>query len=136
MRDKRRPLRDRIRIAVEGNHSSRPRPKQSTGVAAGAEGAVDVGFAGPDGKAGKDLVDQHRQVRCRGNGGRTHDDAPRSSSRKRAISFMSSGMLGSARNSLGFHSWKVSPTPMNNARSSIPLLLRIIGGNRIRPELS
>ena len=62
MRDERRAVRDRIGIAVEGNHSSRPRPEESSRVAAGAEGAVDVGFAGLDGKARKDLVEQHRQV--------------------------------------------------------------------------
>ena len=112
-------LRDRIGVAIEADHSSRPRPEQGARVAACSEGAVDQASRRGDGEAGDDLVEQDRHVRCRGGARPIMRLSPRSSSRKRAISFMSSGMRLSARNSFGFQIWKVSPAPRNRARSSM-----------------
>ena len=136
VRDERCTLRDRRGVAIEGDHSSRPRPKQGLGVAAGAERTVDLSGAGLHGEAGDDLIEQHRLMRRPGNGGRAHGFIPRSSSRKRAMSFKSSGTRLSARNSFGFQIWKVSPAPRNSASSPISPLRRIIGGRTMRPELS
>ena len=41
-------------------------------VAPCSECSVDMRGAGLHGEAGDDLVEQHRHVRCRGNGGRSH----------------------------------------------------------------
>ncbi len=102
--DECRPVRDRIRIAVETDHSPRPRSEQGARIAPCPERAVDYRVA-RDGADGRDVfIDQYRHV-VRGDGhGRSgiHALRPRSSSRKRAMSFMSSGMRASPRNSFGF----------------------------------
>ena len=136
VRDERYAGRDRIGVAIEADHSSRPRPEHGARVAASSEGSVDKGVAALDGQGGDDLVDQHRNMRGMLGSGAGHEAAPRSSSRKRAMSLRSSGMRGSLSSSSGFQIWNVSPVPRNSARSPICPLRRIIGGKRIRPELS
>ena len=136
VRDERTALVDRIGVAIERNHPPRPRPEHGARVAASSERAVDRGVAFAQGECGDHLVDQHRHMWGLSVAGAGHADAPLSSRRKRAMSFKSSGMRLSASNSLGFQIWKVSPAPRNSARSPIWPFKRIIGGKRIRPELS
>ena len=134
--DQSRPGGDGVRIAVEADHLAGAGGEDRAGIAARAERAVDHGVAALNGERGDDFVDQHRHMGghpCTGAGQRL---APFSDRRKRAISFRSSGILGSARSRSGFQTWKVSPVPRNSARSSILPFMRIIGGIRIRPELS
>ncbi len=135
VRDERSSFLDRIGVAIEADHSSRSRQKHCTRVAACSKGAVDYRFAALQLERGNRFADQHRHMwgrRCAGAG----HDSPRSSRRKRAMSLRSSGMRASARRSCGFQIWNVSPVPRNRASSPICPLRRIIGGKRIRPELS
>ena len=125
---------DRIGVAIEGDHSSRPHPKQRGRIAACPKRSIDRGLALMDGHRGHNLFEKHRHVRrivCAAAG---HAFSPFSSSRKRAMSFMSSGTRGSLRNSFGFQTWNVSPAPRNSASSWISPLRRIIGGRTMRPD--
>ena len=104
VRDERRPVRDRIRIAIEADHSPCTRSEQGPGIAPCPERAVDHAGVRHAPQRGDDFIDQYRHV-ARGDGhfGKgTHAERPRSSSRKRAMSFMSSGMRASPRKSVGF----------------------------------
>ena len=138
VRDEVRPVRDRIRIAIETDHSPRPRSKQGACITPRSERAIDQCFARDEAKRGDDFIDQYRHVARRDGLGRigTHALRPRSSSRKRAMSFMSSGMRASPRNSFGFQIWNVSPAPRNSASSPICPFRRIMGGRTIRPDVS
>jgi len=68
---------NRVRIAIEGEYTGRALVEDLLGIAAGAEGAVDMGLAGGDGEAVRDLVEKHRLV---GRRGEVHAPSPRSSS--------------------------------------------------------
>ena len=135
VRDERPSFLDRIGVAIEADHSSRPRPEHGARVAACSEGAVDYCLAALNAERGDHVTDQHRHMWGLFGAGAGHD-WPRSSRRKRAMSLRSSGMRGSASRSCGFQIWNVSPVPRNSASSPIWPLRRIIGGKTILPELS
>ena len=99
---------DRIGIAIEGEDSGRPLFENGPGVAAGAEGAVDMGFAGGDGERGDHLVEQHRDVRG-GSGLGAHGAMPFSSRRQAAISRKSAVAALRAR-AAGFQISTMPPT--------------------------
>src|SRR5205085_12177390 len=69
----------RVGIAIEGVDPGSPFIEDCTRVAAGAEGAVDMGFARLDREAGDHFVEQNWDV-GRGGGG-AHAFSPFSSSR-------------------------------------------------------
>ncbi len=126
----------RIGIAIEGVDPGSPFLENRICVAAGAEGAVDMSFAGSDGECGDDLAQEHRDVRG-GHGrivqdGGAHGAMPFSSRRQAAISLRSRSPSTSATR--GFQISTIPPTPTNKARSSILPLRRIIGGRTIRPD--
>src|SRR6478735_1328374 len=135
VRDERPTRFDRIGVAIEADHPSRPRTEHGARVAACSECAVDDRLTAAERQRGDHVTDQHRHMWGNTLAGAGHD-APRSSRRKRAMSLRSSGIRGSLRRSSGFQIWKVSPVPRNRARSAIWPLRRIIGGTRMRPELS
>ena len=76
VRDERPSRFDRIGVAIEADHSSRPRREHGARVAARSEGAVDHGLAVVDGERGDDFVDQHRHMWGRACAGAGHDERP------------------------------------------------------------
>ena len=66
---------DRIGVAIEANHSSRPRSEHGTRVAACSESAVDHRFAAVKRERRNDFVDQHRHVWGLACAGAGHDCA-------------------------------------------------------------
>ena len=70
-------LSDRVGIAIEGDDSGSSLIENGLGVAAGAERAVDMGFAGGDGERFEHFVEKDRHVRA--GGGRAHSFSPFSS---------------------------------------------------------
>jgi len=79
--DECRPVHDRTWIAIEADHSSRPRPEHGARVAASPERAVDMRFARIDGERSDDFIDQYRHVGLSGGGDSAHALIPRSSRR-------------------------------------------------------